>query len=665
MVKKLLSLATVLLMTCCLANAQKIEKYGKSTGLTFKKMAPPTALTRAAGQDVVFTYAEGTGVSAVGVQQNAHYDCAIFIPGEYAGNTINGVAFYIIDKSVVSNVSCWIDDKLPGNAPTDCNFSQNVNAITDDVLTTGYPVVVESEYTVPDGGCYVGYSFDAVATSEYGAYPIAVDGMADKQGGMFINFDNTRWDNYYGQGFGNLLTAVVMSGDNFPGNAVTLNSTDFGKVIASLNGVGNVRISFTSKGVNPVTSLSYVVDDVNAARTASEEKTVAVDNVGFLGTGYVTFSVDAAAEQGLLDKKITITKVNGATPEGDGVLTATGNLLTVSKDVKRKVVVEEFTGTGCPYCTRGYAGMSALEDKYPYEFIGIAAHSSMNYPDPMENDSYISLMYSLYSFGLPSALLNRSGNMTLYDPYFGSSTSTLLGIYDDFEALCGSAEAEVTVNPVWSEDGKNVNINTDVTFLWDATDKYALAYVLVEDGLHGDDYYWWQYNYLYGASGYENEPYLYEWTQRGEFDNAVFGSNAPFVKDMVYDHVALDSKNILGTETNLTAPIVSGQVQSHETTFDLSNGIKGYYLGNDLIQDRSKLKVVAMLINTSTGEIVNADEKPIAEYESTGISNITATDENATEVARYSLDGARLSAPVKGINIIKMSDGTTKKVVVE
>ena len=50
---------------------------------------------------------------------------------------------------------------------------------------------------------------------------------------------------------------------------------------------------------------------------------------------------------------------------------------------------------------------------------------------------------------------------------------------------------------------------------------------------------------------------------------------------------------------------------------------------------------------------------------SSGISNVTTGDENAVEVARYALDGTLLSAPTKGVNIVKMSDGSTKKVVVK
>lgn len=41
------------------------------------------------------------------------------------------------------------------------------------------------------------------------------------------------------------------------------------------------------------------------------------------------------------------------------------------------------------------------------------------------------------------------------------------------------------------------------------------------------------------------------------------------------------------------------------------------------------------------------------------------TDKEKTEVSRYSIDGKKLSEPQNGINIIKMSDGTTKKKIVK
>lgn len=50
--------------------------------------------------------------------------------------------------------------------------------------------------------------------------------------------------------------------------------------------------------------------------------------------------------------------------------------------------------------------------------------------------------------------------------------------------------------------------------------------------------------------------------------------------------------------------------------------------------------------------------------ETTGITDVNATS-NVVEVARFTADGKHISAPQKGINIVRMSDGTTRKVVVK
>ena len=54
----------------------------------------------------------------------------------------------------------------------------------------------------------------------------------------------------------------------------------------------------------------------------------------------------------------------------------------------------------------------------------------------------------------------------------------------------------------------------------------------------------------------------------------------------------------------------------------------------------------------------------IVEFDATGIDKIT-TSTDAKEVSRYSVNGQRLSAPAKGLNIVKYSDGSVKKVAVQ
>lgn len=54
----------------------------------------------------------------------------------------------------------------------------------------------------------------------------------------------------------------------------------------------------------------------------------------------------------------------------------------------------------------------------------------------------------------------------------------------------------------------------------------------------------------------------------------------------------------------------------------------------------------------------------IVEYDATGIEK-TSTSSDVKEVSRYSVNGQRLSAPAKGVNILKYSDGSVKKVAAQ
>ena len=54
----------------------------------------------------------------------------------------------------------------------------------------------------------------------------------------------------------------------------------------------------------------------------------------------------------------------------------------------------------------------------------------------------------------------------------------------------------------------------------------------------------------------------------------------------------------------------------------------------------------------------------IVEFDAAGIDKVT-TSTDVEEVSRYSLNGQRLVGPTKGLNIVKYSDGSVKKVAVE
>ena len=313
--------------------------------------------------------------------------------------------------------------------------------------------------------------------------------------------------------------------------------------------------------------------------------------------------------------------------------------------------------------------MKYLHDTYPDTWIGIAAHTfGVNWYDPMYCSDYTDV--TSQASGIPAAWLDRTASV---DPYFGTSNSKLLGIDADFKkAAAVPSEASVKVNAKFDEAKNIININTDVEFSINSTSSnYGIAYVLLANGLKKpanstSDYEWYQYDGYYGQKGAESEPYIYEWCKGdGVSYITIQGTKVAVKKDMVYDHVAIAAADILnGVDGSITLPIVDGQTQHHSYSFDISKGITSQTVkGDDLIQDKDALEVVAILINRGTGAIVNADK--VALGTPAGIDNAIVNSNSSSEVARYSLDGMQLSAPQKGLNIVKLSDGRTVKVMVK
>lgn len=663
MIKKLFSLLALALV-CLTAEAQMFQ-LGKPFDLKLDKFdkTSKSPVTRATAWEY-FTYTKDSeNVNSFGVALKAEtIDCAIFVPSSYEGKRIEEINFYITSSTVVSNVKAWVSTTLPNsasNAELCVDVTDPIGLYEKGVNT----VKLTSPYIIPAQGCYVGYTFTVTnATSELGQYPLIITDYGNgDEGGMYLKSPSTNgWIN--GKQYGNLPTILYITGDNYPENGASLPSTFKQVNTTSGNTEAYAVITVTNKGVNNIKSLSYTIKDV-ASGNVSEEKNIEIpSDIEFSFNGSMSLNIPMPAEQEYKKyvKEITITKVNNVANEISDA-TSTGNLFVVSSIVPRKVVEEEVTASGCPYCTRGIAGMEAMADMYPNNWIGIAIHGSVKWADPMVITDYNSVNLPT---SLPGALLNRIYDV---DPYFGSN-GNMLGIANDVEELVNTySEAQVTVNPIWKDESQNViTVNTDVKFVINNEEApYALGYVLVADGLKGTSTNWMQYNGYYGATGAESEPYIYAWTKKGEYVVSARGYCVP-QDEMVYDHVAIAAKNVdKGVTGSISAPLVAEQIQSHQVEFDLTNGIKSSTTKEELVQDKSKLKVVAMLINTQTGEIINADEKEIAAFGSSGINGTTTEATAATEVARYSIDGRKLSAPTKGINIIKMSDGTTRKVIVE
>ena len=125
--------------------------------------------------------------------------------------------------------------------------------------------------------------------------------------------------------------------------------------------------------------------------------------------------------------------------------------------------------------------------------------------------------------------------------------------------------------------------------------------------------------------------------------------------------------------TSLTIP--SGVTSIGESAFASCSGLTSIYvytkklpkLGSDVFNG-CDAKNCILYVPTGTYYDYKLSEfgyfEKIVEFDATGIDKVT-TSTNAKEVSRYSANGQRLSAPAKGLNIVKYSDGSVKKVAIQ
>lgn len=324
--------------------------------------------------------------------------------------------------------------------------------------------------------------------------------------------------------------------------------------------------TFENRGTEVLTSV-----DINwSANGTTYTETLSGLSLGLFETYNFEFADTYAVTSGNTTIDIWVSNVNGQGPDEDPSNDATDDVVTgVALADDRGVIVEEATGTWCPWCPRGTVWMDRMTQCYGPHFVGVAVHND----DPMEVAAYDAGVTSFPGFtGFPSVIMEREVVLDpseMEAPFVQRATQSpdaLLRIgatYDD-----ATSALTVTVYAL-----ANVTLSGD----------YRLNAIIVENDVTGTGSAYNQANNYAGGAfgpmgGYENLP------------------NPVPAAQMVYDHVG---RALLGGFAGQSGSLPATLNQGEWAEYAFST----YTIPANF--DQNEIEIMATISNPS-GEIINA-----------------------------------------------------------
>lgn len=484
--------------------------------------------------------------------QNQYF--AIHVPGYYAGKQITAVKFKLVTTSGVSNVKAWASRQLPETSDAADVCQSVVNPSTDNTVTLSTPL------TIPEEGCYIGYSF----YSQGGTTSSCMYWYNYPQKAAGANFrraeDAAEWRDYSGDGYCLSLVATVTG--EFVSNDVVIDN-QYQEVVTTKGSAAEATLKVTNIGSSAIDNMEYTVTD---AATGEVLKTAVLNTYGVASgkSASLAFDLGATDDMTSTTRVVTITKINGTEIAKSDHVVSTGTVKVLSQFYSRKVVVEEGTGTWCGYCPRGFEGLEKMNKEFPDNFIGIAVH---NDDDMGVGENYYSLL-TLFS-GYPSCIANRQEKYNL-DPNEYNLRRIVSAEKD-------RGEAQIEAKAYWKGSGKSeVTVSSTSRFAYSGNNNNVrIAYVVTEDAVGP----YWQSNYF-------DDGGLEGWEGKGSYVSTIFND----VARGIYDYN--------GVAGSVPAVINAGEDYAYEYTFTLPANIS----------NKDNINIITLLINADNGEILNADK---------------------------------------------------------
>ena len=599
-----------------------------------------TPTLQAAEGEIVYSRGDSTYVIGTGSTKAETYDVAMHLTDRaLVGLKVKALRIVFPFSNDISEAKAWLSLQLP---VVKSQRMQEPDIATQTFeAAKGYTQVdFATPYTITEEGLYVGYSFK-VAKGTNPRKPLVVTGHSSK-GGLFLHTSDvyrTAWHDL-ADDFTDAALQVVLEGEGIREHAVSVSYVEEYK--GRTGQPTSTSIEIVNHGTQGVASLDYTYKI--AGQTGSAHQDLGSKRLPGVFGRSTSFNVQlpAVAEKGAYPVVITITSVDGyenedLAPQGQGLANLYHTLPV------HRAVLEEYTGTWCGYCPRGFVGLEEMNRLHPDDFIGISYHNK----DPMEVMS--SEQYPSNVAGFPAAFLDRQLST---DAFSGNAGGKTFGIEDLWSRACSVvAPAEVDVSSVWTEDSI-LTATSYITFPLDREDcPYEVGFILLSDGLTGTANNWKQANYYSGETGWPSSM-------------DVFTQGGSYVGGLTFNFVYLARSSMSGIENSLQSPIVADVTQTFDYSFDIRE-IKNTS-GQPVVQDKNNLRVVALLFDAQTGVILNANKAPAGASSKmpTSISQpASKAQQRVRSTVWYDLQGHRIDSPQHGfyIKTEMLEDGSMRK----
>ncbi|MDE5842406.1 MAG: hypothetical protein K2H35_01560 [Muribaculaceae bacterium] len=510
----------------------------------------------------------------------------------------------------------WVSATLPDGeiSAANCVGYKNVSITGDKV-----ECVFDKGIMIPADGLYIGYTItvDEIA-SGVRTFPIAVVNGNSEGSLYYRTAQNSRWDKTYSRM--DYMSAMTVTLDmDIPQSAVSIEIPSGFRAKAGDETEMEVRCK--NRGVNPLKSIKYQIT-TGGKNSTGELKFTGEGEYGTVSPAMVKFT--APEELGDAGLEIKVLEVNGIVNDGVSP-TVQMDYRVLPVIPKYRPLVEEYTGLWCGNCPAGWVALEEAIDTYGDDFVYITYHI---------NDiltSYATLPANPKS--VPAVGVNR---------YSLGSFADIPNMLPDF--VNNPTDVDLRVNITWTDESKSaIKATADVTFMEEPEEgRFETELILVCDKL--SDPTWAQTNYFIGDT-----------SRTGKYWD-IFTKGSAYVFGLDYNSVAAlnyKASQLVGSIPQMPEVFETYKISGN---FNLADGKSAK--GVQLTGNKENIRVIAVLMDTFAGTMLNSASSPLSRYCTTesdinGVESVKGETE-VVKIVNYDLAGKQLTVEPHGIPYIQV-----------